>query len=95
MWILFGILSFAFTILNFFFTMRKNKNAQWASICALSFNSLTLIATYRLIYNWVNHSDWVALMDVVPSMFNILTGYVLIILFANVFALILRNKKSE
>lgn len=94
MWILFGILGFAFTILNFFFTMRKNKNAQWASICALSFTSLTLIAIYRLIYNWVNHRDWAALMDVVPSIFNILTGYVLIILFANVFAFICKKEKK-
>lgn len=45
-----------------------------------------------MILNWVNKEDWSALMDVVPSMFSILCGYVVIMLLANA-GIIMKNRK--
>lgn len=37
----------------------------------------------QMVLNWVNKADWSALMDVVPSTFSALSGYVVIMLLAN------------
>lgn len=94
MWIISGVLSIVFTILNYLFTIKKNPSAQWASIYALSFTSLTLLALYGLVLDWVNKEDWSALIDVVPSMLTFITGYVIIMIFANVLAFVLRNRSK-
>ena len=51
--------------------------------CSLSFVSITLLMEYRMVLRWVYKEDWIALMDVVPSTFSMMTGYVVIMLMAN------------
>ena len=70
MWILFGV-------------SKKKIVSQWASVCSLAFVSLTLLMEYQMVLQWVHKEDWSALMDVVPAMSSLLTGYVIILLLAN------------
>ena len=87
MWIIFGSLSIICTLMSCL--------SYWFSILGLVFTVLTLLAGYQLVSNWVKHEDWSALLDVVPSMFTILTIYVITMLTANIIALILIRGKSK
>lgn len=83
MWIICGIMSVIFCAAGWNMAWKKNNMACWASACSLAFVSLTLLMEYRMVVNWVNKEDWSALSDVVPSMFSMLAGYVIIMLLAN------------
>ena len=91
MWMVCGSISVIFCVIAWIMTINKNKKAKWASICSLSFVAITLLIEYRMVLNWVNNEDWSAMMDVVPSMFAILCGYVILLLLANI-AAIVKNK---
>lgn len=96
MWIICGILSVIFCIVRWIMSFKKHRKAIWASVCSLTFVSLTLLAEYRLVLDWVNKQDWSALLDAVPSMFPILTGYVIIMLIANILPIVaVKNKKTD
>ena len=84
MWIICGIISVVFCVFAWVMTAKKNCKASWAAACSLAFVSLTLLMEYRIVLNWVVKEDWSALLDVVPSMFPRLTGYVIIMLLANI-----------
>ena len=83
MWILFGVLSVIFCIIGWIMVPKKKIVSQWASVCSLAFVSLTLLMEYQMVLQWVHKEDWSALMDVVPAMSSLLTGYVIILLLAN------------
>lgn len=83
MWIICGILSVIFCVIGWIMVSKKNIMACWASVCSLVFVSLTLLMEYRMVLNWVNEEDWGALLDVVPSMYSMLAGYVIIMFLAN------------
>lgn len=91
MWIVCGIISVIFCVMAWIMAINKNKKANWASMCSLSFVTITLLMEYRMVLNWLNKEDWSAMMDVVPSMFTILCGYVILLLLANI-AAIVKNK---
>ena len=97
MWIIFGSLSIICTLMRCLsiFKSQEKLRAYWFSILGLVFTVLTLLAGYQLVSNWVKHEDWSALLDVVPSMFTILTIYVITMLTANIIALILIRGKSK
>ena len=95
MWIVCGILSVIFTILNWMLSVQNNKKAHWAALCAISFTALTVLMEYRLVLIWVNHEDWAALMDVVPSMFRFLAQYVAILIFANALAFAWKKHRNS
>lgn len=94
MWMICGMLSVIFCILGWIMASRKNVRAYWASVCSLAFVSLTLLMGYRIVWNWVNKEDWSALLDVVPSMFYALTGYVIIMLLVNIAAVAMMWKRK-
>ena len=96
MWII-GSLSIICTLMSCLsiFKSQEKLRAYWFSILGLVFTVLTLLAGYQLVSNWVKHEDWSALLDVVPSMFTILTIYVITMLTANIIALILIRGKSK
>ena len=83
MWILFGVLSVIFCMIGWIMVSKKKIVSQWASVCSLAFVSLTLLMEYQMVLQWVHKEDWSALMDVVPAMSSLLTGYVIILLLAN------------
>ena len=97
MLIIFGSLSIICTLISCMsiFKSQEKLRAYWFSILGLVFTVLTLLAGYQLVSNWVKHEDWSALLDVVPSMFTILTIYVITMLTANIIALILIRGKSK
>lgn len=86
-------ISIVFCIVAWIMTMKKNKMANWASVCSLSFVAITLLMEYRAVLEWVNKEDWSALMDVVPSTFSMLCGYVILMVLANG-TLIIKGKSS-
>ena len=97
MCIIFGSLSIICTLMSCLsiFKSQEKLRAYWFSILGLVFTVLTLLAGYQLVSNWVKHEDWSALLDVVPSMFTILTIYVITMLTANIIVLILIRGKSK
>ena len=86
-----GIISVIFCATAWIMTASKNRNANWASMCSLAFVAITLLMEYRMVLNWVNKEDWTAMLDVVPSMFTVLCGYVILLIFANA-AVIVKNR---
>lgn len=83
MWIATGIMSVIFCAAAWGMAAKKNAKANWASGCSLAFVAITLLLQYRMVLEWVNKEDWSALIDVVPSIFTILYGYVIIMILAN------------
>lgn len=77
------VVSIVFCIIAWIMTMKKKKMANWASVCSLSFVAITVLMEYRAVLEWIHKEDWVALMDVVPSTFPMLCGYVTLMLLAN------------
>lgn len=75
--------SILFCVIAWVMAMKKSKKSHWASVCSLSFAVITLLMEYRAVLEWVNREDWTALMDVVPSTFPMLCGYVVLMLLAN------------
>lgn len=67
MWILFSIIAIVTALLNVIWTL-KGKETKWFMFISLSFTALTLCAFYSANAQWVNHEDWSALADVVPTM---------------------------
>ena len=94
MWLICGILSVLFCIAGWILFVRENSKAAWASACSLAWVSLTLLMEYRLVVGWVSKEDWSALLDVAPSMFSILTGYVILMLLANIGPIVAMKKKG-
>ena len=88
MWIICGVISVVFCVTAWILYAKKSPKSLWASGCSISFVALTLLMEYRLVFDWVKKEDWSALLDVVPSMFSILTGYVIIMILANIIPMI-------
>lgn len=93
MWLLCGAASALFCAAGWLMAWKDSGKALWACVCSLTFVSLTLLMEYRQVLNWVNKEDWSALLDVVPSMFSILAGYVIIMLIANLFLIFFAGRK--
>ena len=93
MWLLCGAASALFCAAGWLMAWKDSSKALWAGVCSLTFVSLTLLMEYRQVLNWVNKEDWSALLDVVPSMFSILAGYVIIMLIANLFLVFFAGRK--
>ena len=88
MWIICGMISVFFCVMSWIMTIQKKGKANWASICSLSFVAITILMQYKMVLKWVNKGDWSAMLDVVPTMFLILCGYVSILLLANIAAIV-------
>lgn len=94
MWILFGIVSVVFCVIGWIMTVRQSPRAPWAAACSLTFVSLTLLMEYKMVLNWVNKGDWSALLDVVPSMFPLLTGYIIVMILANIVTVVAPKRQD-
>lgn len=92
MWMFCGAVSLSFTVVTWILTLRRKNGADWASICALSFTAITLLLVYKMAVDWVCQEDWAALLDVLPTMFTIVTGYVILQILMNAIALGIRRK---
>ena len=94
MWIVCAALSIIFNVIGWILASKKITTC-WVSVSSLAFVALTLLMEYRIILNWVNAEDWIALLDVVPTMFTILTGYVIIMFLANAILIGFAMKKIK
>lgn len=95
MWLICGAVSLFFTVLTLILTFRGKNGGDWASICALSFTTVTLLLEYKMAMEWVCREDWTALSDVLPTMFTVLAGYVILQILLNAVALGIRRKKRS
>ncbi|MDY3225923.1 MAG: hypothetical protein SOW84_08680 [Candidatus Faecousia sp.] len=95
MWMLCGALSVFFTGITLYLTLREKNGADWASVCSLSFTAITLLLEYKMAVDWVCREDWTALLDVMPTMFSVLAGYVIIQILLNAIALGIRRKRRS
>lgn len=93
MWILFGCFSVVLTILSWLFVLSRNPKAAWTSIAAISCAALTILSEYHLVFGWVNHGDWGALEDVIPSTFHLSAGFVIAMILLNIAAYIVLQKR--
>lgn len=66
MWIAFGAIAIIATLVNLFMYWKR-KSYKLAMVIALAFTSLTVVAEYSLVADWVESEDWSALADVVPT----------------------------
>ena len=89
------VISILFCIISWIMTVKKNKMANWSSACSLSFVAITLLMEYRAVLEWIQKEDWTALIDVVPSTFSMLCGYVILMLLANGVLLIKRKPNNK
>lgn len=89
------VISILFCIISWIMTVKKNKMANWSSACSLSFVAITLLMEYRAVLEWIQKEDWTDLIDVVPSTFSMLCGYVILMLLANGALLIKRKPNNK
>ena len=92
MWIATGIMSVVFCVAAWGMAAKKKEETNWASGCSLAFVAVTLLMQYRMVLDGVHQGDGCALADVVPSMFTILCGYVVLMLLANAGAIAVNKK---
>ena len=71
MWLLFGIAAIITALLNLAWTLRK-RDPKWFRFISLACTAFTLCAFYTQTKGWALREDWSALMDVVPTLSNIL-----------------------
>lgn len=77
MWLILGIVSIIFALLNVIFAI-KNKSSKWYRFCSLSLTALTVCAFYSEAATRVVKEDWAGLMDTMPTLNKAL--WVLVIL---------------
>lgn len=53
---------------------------------------ISLLLEYKMVLDWINKSDWSAMLDVVPTMFFLLCIYVVVMILVNVL-IIFKSKK--
>lgn len=92
MWIIFIAIAIILTCANLYLYVTA-RNFTVVMALALSFTALTVCAALRLIANWVNGEDWSALLDVVPTMTNVLWVFTLLLIFINLAPLLFRRQK--
>lgn len=66
MWLFFCFIAIITAIFHLIWA-AKGKDVKWFQFISLSFTAFTLCAFYCQVAKWVNHEDFTALMDVVPS----------------------------
>ncbi|MCI6277215.1 MAG: hypothetical protein MR639_10840 [Clostridium sp.] len=67
MWLVLGISSIVFAILNVIWAFQ-NKNAKWFRFLSISFTALTVCSFYADGAVRVAREDWGGLMDIMPTM---------------------------
>ena len=71
MWLLFGITAIIMAVLNVVWTIR-HREAKWFRFVSLSFTTLTLCAFYSQANHWAIVGDYSALLDVMPTLSDVL-----------------------
>lgn len=94
MWLVFGVIAILATIINLYM-YGIGKDYKFAMAIGLSFTTLTLVAQYRLVSDWVKVEDWSALSDVVPTMEIALWILTIISILLNITPILLEQKNKR
>ncbi len=92
MWLLFGISSIIFCILNLAWSAQK-RDPKWFRFLSLSLTALTVCAFYMDGATRVVKEDWAGLMDTMPTMNTALWICVLLSILLNSVSLFKESKK--
>ncbi|WKA52720.1 hypothetical protein QWY22_09240 [Planococcus liqunii] len=90
MWFIFGLIAIAATCLNLYL-YAIGKDYKMAMAMGLAFTTLTVVADYSMVSNWVKAEDWSALMDVVPIMASALWVLTIISILLNIAPVLLER----
>jgi hypothetical protein len=94
MWVLFGIAAMITAALNVIFTILRLE-AKWFRFLSLSLTALTMCAEYEMVRGWVLREDWSALMDVIPTVGQMLWTLVIASILINSISLFVKPKKFD
>lgn len=97
-WLPLGAISILFSFVTLLFSLKgKFKNTPWLILSSLSFSLLFLLSEYALVMDWVRKEDFIAMLDVVPTMGTLLTLFVIATLMMNIvsFHLYKRAEKKK
>ncbi len=95
-WVPCGGAAFALVILNLLRTLAGRRRGWQALLFAsLSFGALTMLCEYQIVNGWVQKGDISALLDVVPSMAQVLGAALAVGIFLNFFVLFLNLVKKD
>lgn len=94
MWIIFGLIAIIATGINLYL-YKTGKDYKLAMAMGLSFTSLTIVADYSMVSDWVKAEDWAALFDVVPTMTSVLWILTILSIFLNIIPIFLELKKQK
>ena len=92
MWLLFGIIAIITAILNVIWTIR-HRETKWFRFISLSFTTLTLCAFYSMANHWVVIGDDSALLDVMPTLSDVLWFLTIASIIINGISLVLKRDK--
>lgn len=96
MWLFAGAIAFIVAIINLILVfIGKHKYCGILVFISLSSGLLAMLSQYGLIKEWVQSSDMSALMDVVPTMNNVLIVAVCIVILFNAISVFVNYKKSK
>lgn len=96
MWLVAGGIAFVAAMLNLILVlMGKHKYCSIFVLISLSGGLLAMLGEHALINQWVQAGDMSALMDVVPTMNNILIVAICIGISLNAIAVFVNCKKSK
>lgn len=92
MCLLFGVIAIFTAILNVIWTI-KHRDAKWFRYSSLSFTALTLCAYYTLAKQWVLTNAADQLLDVMPTLSNVLWFLTIASIIINGVSLFLKSNK--
>ncbi|AOV08024.1 hypothetical protein [Sporosarcina ureilytica] len=94
MWLVFGLIAIAATFTNLYMYSR-GKDYILAMAMGLSFTTLTLVAEYSMVSDWVKVEDWTSLLDVVPGMERALWFLTIVSILLNIAPILLELKGKK
>lgn len=94
MWIILGLIAIIATTVNLYL-YKTGKDYKLAMAIGLSFTSLTIVADYSMVSNWVKAEDMAAILDVVPTMASALWVLTILSIFLNLMPIFLELKKQK
>lgn len=94
MWIAFGVLAIAATIMNLYQFSKGKNTTLWMGL-GLSFTALTMCAEYQVVASWAMSGDWAAIEDVVPTMNHALWILTAISIILNLMPVIMGKRWSK
>lgn len=96
MWLFAGAIAFLIAIINLVLVFTgKHKYCSILVCISLASGLFTMLSQYSLINEWVLAGDMSALIDVVPTMNNVLIATVCIGIVFNAIAVFVSYKKSN